>query len=100
MSNGNEKLFEADVHYQHEALVSCVAFDHTRWFKSEDGEMVSLLRIRARSRSIDGLDRQCISEFNIWDVTPKELRELAGSLVDAAHFLEKHLAQVGQGGAS
>lgn len=82
--------FVPEKHYRNEVEVRGCRFWHSHWLSSEDGVLNSLMNIEFRSG-----DFMAAAKFNLWQVSPGDLRRIAGALLSAADTLEAHQRQIG-----
>ena len=77
-------------HYRHEVAVQGFSLQHSHWMSSEDGVVNSVLSIEIRSA-----DFMAAAKFNLWQVSPVDLRRMSSALRRAADSLESHQRQIG-----
>lgn len=85
--------FEIGTHYRETITVSRTEFNCSHW-QGEDLRLSVLFTVGFYAYATDGSERSQRSQFDIWDVTPNELRDLAASLCRSADSIEAHAAQV------
>ena len=82
--------FVPEKHYRHEVVVQGCGLAHSHWMSSEDGVVNSVLSIEIRSA-----DFMAAAKFNLWQVSPVDLRRMSSALRRAADSLESHQRQIG-----
>ena len=82
--------FVPEKHYRHEVEVQGCRLAHSHWMSSEDGVLSSVLSIE-----ISSADFMAGAKFDLWQVSPVDLRRMAGALLSAADSLESHQRQIG-----
>lgn len=82
--------FVPEKHYRNEVEVRGCRFGHSHWLSSEDGVVNSVLNIEIRSANF-----MASGKFNLWQVSPGDLRRIASALLSAADSLEAHQRQIG-----